>query len=203
MWKSARRTADVTVTKIAGHVRRPHSHEAVIFFRIFGIHSFLRTTTLLNICICMRWAGAAELCTHAVAPSRGGSRILHAVAAVSRDSRMLHAVAPSRGFPAATYICHNYMTTNSPIPGLGLTRTNKINAHHIESASSHVRYRIIFLLIDCWNFSEVYLDIHGIASNVIYVRMHDYKLGNYTDYAWLRSDETCYTFFICNIAVSY
>ena len=27
---------------------RPHSHESVIFFRIFGIHSFYATATLLN-----------------------------------------------------------------------------------------------------------------------------------------------------------
>ena len=36
------RTADVTVTKIAGYVRVGD------FFRIFGIHTFYATATLLN-----------------------------------------------------------------------------------------------------------------------------------------------------------
>ena len=43
------KTADVTITKIAGYFSCPHPRESVIFFRIFGIHSFYATATLLNI----------------------------------------------------------------------------------------------------------------------------------------------------------
>ena len=48
------RMADVTVTKIAGYVRVRILMNRW-FFRIFGIHSFYATTTLLNIWICLQW----------------------------------------------------------------------------------------------------------------------------------------------------
>ena len=51
MWQPTPKTADVTVTKIAG-CSRPYSHESVIFFsRIFCIHSFYATATLLNMSV--------------------------------------------------------------------------------------------------------------------------------------------------------
>ena len=46
--KSTPITADVTVTKIAGYVRVRILMNRW-FFRIFGIHSFYATATLLNI----------------------------------------------------------------------------------------------------------------------------------------------------------
>ena len=47
MWQLTSTTADVTVTKIAGYVRvRILMNRR--FFRIFGIHSFYATATLLN-----------------------------------------------------------------------------------------------------------------------------------------------------------
>ena len=64
--------ADVTVTKIAGYVRIRILMNRW-FIRIFGIHSFYATATLLNIWICMQWTEAADggyggrigFCTHA------------------------------------------------------------------------------------------------------------------------------------------
>ena len=53
------KTADVTVTKIAGYVR-VRILMNLWFFRIFGIHSFYGTATLLNIWICMQWTDAAD-----------------------------------------------------------------------------------------------------------------------------------------------
>ena len=48
VWQSTPRTADVTVSKIAGYVRiRILMNQ--LFFCIFGIHSFYATATLLNI----------------------------------------------------------------------------------------------------------------------------------------------------------
>ena len=48
VWQPASTTADVTVTKIAGYIRvRIIMNRG--FFRIFGIHSFYVTATLLNI----------------------------------------------------------------------------------------------------------------------------------------------------------
>ena len=47
VWQPTPKTADVTVTKIAGYVRvRILMNRR--FFRIFGIHSFYATATLLN-----------------------------------------------------------------------------------------------------------------------------------------------------------
>ena len=48
VWQPTPKTADVTVTKIAGYdrVRLLMNRR---FFRIFGIHSFYATSTLLNI----------------------------------------------------------------------------------------------------------------------------------------------------------
>ena len=70
--QSTPRPADVTVTKIAGYVR-----VCILmnqwFSRIFGIHTFYATATLLNIWICMQWTcswrwwwGRIGLCTHGV-----------------------------------------------------------------------------------------------------------------------------------------
>ena len=53
VWQPTPKTADVTVTKIAGYVRV----RVVMnrwFFRIFGNHSFYATATLLNIWISMQ-----------------------------------------------------------------------------------------------------------------------------------------------------
>ena len=67
---------------------RPHSYESVIFFRIFGIHSFYAAATLLNIWICMQWTDAAD--------GGCGGNLDFALDAcsstVSRVSRMLHLV---------------------------------------------------------------------------------------------------------------
>ena len=47
VWQPNPRMADVTVTKIAGYVRvRILMNRR--FFRIFGIHTFYATATLLN-----------------------------------------------------------------------------------------------------------------------------------------------------------
>ena len=54
------RTADVTVTKIAGYVRVGILMNRW-FFRIFGIHCFSITAHLLNIWICMRLADFAHM----------------------------------------------------------------------------------------------------------------------------------------------
>ena len=80
VWQPTPKTADVTVTKIAGYVRILVNRW---FFHIFGIHGFYATATLLNIWICMRWADAAN-------DGCGGGL----------DFAPMHAVAPSRGFPA-------------------------------------------------------------------------------------------------------
>ena len=82
VWQSTPKTADVTVTKIACYVRVRILMNRW-FFRIFGIHSFCATATLLNIWICMQWADAAD-------DGRG----------CGLDFAPMHAVAPSRGFPA-------------------------------------------------------------------------------------------------------
>ena len=59
MWQPTPKTADVTVTKIAGFRVRILMNPW--FFRIFGIHSFYTTATLLNIWICMKqWTDAAD-----------------------------------------------------------------------------------------------------------------------------------------------
>ena len=48
VWQSTSRTADVPVSKIAGYVRVRILMNR-LFFRIFGIHSFYATATMLNI----------------------------------------------------------------------------------------------------------------------------------------------------------
>ncbi len=59
VWQPTPKTADVTVTKIAGYVRVPILMIRW-FFSYFGIHSFYATATLLNILICMQWTDAAD-----------------------------------------------------------------------------------------------------------------------------------------------
>ena len=81
MWKSTPTTADVTVTKIAGYV-----HVRILmnqwFFRIFGIHTFYATATLLNMHAMNMWLtdasgrwlwGRIDLCTHGVTTMLGVS----------------------------------------------------------------------------------------------------------------------------------
>ena len=60
VWQPTPKTADVTITKITGYVRiRILMNQW--FFRIFGIHTFYATATLLNIWICMQWTDAVTL----------------------------------------------------------------------------------------------------------------------------------------------
>ncbi len=66
VWQSTPRTADVTVTKIASYVRVRILVNRSFFSRIFGIHSFYSTATLLNSA-----ASGVSRMLHAVAPSRG------------------------------------------------------------------------------------------------------------------------------------
>ena len=69
VWQSTPRTADVTVTKIAGYIR------VLIlmnrwFFRIFGIHTFYACGSLMQ----QRWLrGRIGLCTHGVTTMLGVS----------------------------------------------------------------------------------------------------------------------------------
>ena len=101
------------------------------FFRIFGIHSFYATATLLNIWICMNWCSwrwlleRIGLCTHACS------------SAVSRVSRMLHVViiirlrrcsrhcwvhiTPSRG--------HSFVLVLDVPGGGGLTPLRRCSRH--------------------------------------------------------------------------
>ena len=62
VWQPTTRTADVTVTKFAGYVRVRILMNRWFFSRIFGIHTFYATATLLNIWICMQWtcSGSCE-----------------------------------------------------------------------------------------------------------------------------------------------
>ena len=60
VWQPTPKTADVTVTRIAGYVRVCILMNRWFFPRIFGIHSCYATATLLNIWICMQWTGAAD-----------------------------------------------------------------------------------------------------------------------------------------------
>ena len=53
VWQPTPKTADVNRHQNRRLYSCPHSHEPGIFFRIFGIHSFYATATLLNIWICM------------------------------------------------------------------------------------------------------------------------------------------------------
>ena len=49
VWQPTPTTAEVTVTKIAGYVRVRILTNRCICSRMFGIHSFYSTATLLNI----------------------------------------------------------------------------------------------------------------------------------------------------------
>ena len=55
VWQPTPTTVDVIVTKIACYVRVRILTNRCICSRIFGIHSFYATATLLNIWICMQW----------------------------------------------------------------------------------------------------------------------------------------------------
>ena len=53
VWQPTPKMADVAVTKIEGYVRIRILMTRT-FFRIFGIHTFYATATLLNKLICMQ-----------------------------------------------------------------------------------------------------------------------------------------------------
>ena len=59
VWKPTPITSDVIVTKIAGYVCVRILMNRW-FFRIFGIHTFYATATLLSTWICMPWTDAAD-----------------------------------------------------------------------------------------------------------------------------------------------
>ena len=61
VWQPTPRTADVTVTKIAGYMfASAFSWIGDFFLSNFAINAFYATATLLNIWICMQWTDAAD-----------------------------------------------------------------------------------------------------------------------------------------------
>ena len=92
VWQPNPKTADVTVTKIAGYVR-VRILMNLWFFRIFCIHTFHATATLLNIWICMQWnfAGKVGIMLHAAGCWRWQNSVVQPIT-LNRGRQVVHAM---------------------------------------------------------------------------------------------------------------